>query len=126
MVTSSTGSELGALESVFVLDFLTGRLVGSTLDPKTGRFHRFYIRNVGADFGVQPRSIPKYAISSGIMPFSHAGKTEAANGVLYISELTSGQVAAYGYPYSDSEKVLPPKLIELLDVFAFRDIAQIK
>ncbi|MDG2391044.1 MAG: hypothetical protein P8M30_17185 [Planctomycetaceae bacterium] len=122
MVTSSTGSDLGALESVFVLDFLTGRLVGSTMNPKTGRFHRFYIRDIGADFRVQPNTKPQYTIATGIMPFSHAGKTEAANGIIYISELTSGKVAAYGYPFSASDKILPAMPIALLDVFAFREI----
>lgn len=126
MITSSTGNELGALESVFVLDFLTGRLVGSTIDPMTGRFHRFYIRDIGADFRVQPRTKPQYVISTGIMPFSHAGKTDVANGVIYISELSSGKVAAYSYPYSASDKILPAMPIKLLDVFAFREVPTVQ
>jgi len=125
MITVPTGSNFGSVESVFVLDFLTGRLVGATMDPQTGRFTRFYVRNVGADFGVRPRTKPQYAISSGMMPFTAAGNNTTANGILYVSELTSGKVAAYGYPYSTSNKVLPPMPIGLLDVFPFREVSPV-
>lgn len=123
ILTIPTGSTFGAVETVFVLDFLTGQLVGATMDPQAGVFTRFYTRNVAIDFGLRARSKPVYAIASGMMPFSNVGKVNNANGVIYIAELTSGKVAAYGYPYAEANKVLPPMPIVPLDIFGFREVA---
>lgn len=123
MLTVPTGSQEGDVESVFVLDFETGELTGSTINPQTGRFTRFYRRDIRADFGVRPQAKPRYTLSAGVVPFSTTGQIPAADGVIYISELTSGQVAAYAYPYSPTDKALATLPIGLLDVYAFREVA---
>ncbi|MBD3675751.1 MAG: hypothetical protein HUJ26_19760 [Planctomycetaceae bacterium] len=122
MLTVPTGTREGDVESIFTLNYQTGQLVGATLDPNTGRFTRFYRRDIKPDFGVSPQAKPLYTMSAGTVPFSRTGKIQAADGVLYISELNSGQVAAYAYPFSPSDKVLPTMPIGLLDVFAFREV----
>lgn len=123
LLTLPTGSTFGAVETVFVLDFLTGQLVGATMDPQASVFTRFYTRNVAVDFGLRPRAKPRYAIAGGMMPFSNVGKTGNSNGVIYIAELTSGKVAAYGYPYAEAQKILPPMPVVPLDIFGFREVA---
>ena len=123
MVTVPTGSGVGEVESVFVLDFKTGQLTGATMNSQTGRFTRFYRRGIRADFGIGPQSRPSFTITAGAVPFSTAGKIQAADGVLYISELTTGKVAAYAYPYNESDKVLPTLPIGLLDLYAFREVS---
>lgn len=123
VITVPTGSSFGAVETVFVLDFLTGQLVGATMDPQAAIFTRFYTRNVAIDFGLRPRSKPKYAISAGMMPFSNVGRNSNANGVIYVAELSSGRVGAYTYPYAEAQKVLPPMPVVPLDHFSFREVA---
>lgn len=122
MFTVQSGVFNGGVDSIFILDFLTGQLVGASLDPASMKFTRFYYRNIAADFGVNPRSRPVYAIASGDMPFAATGKLTLANGVIYVAELTSGKVAAYAYPYDPTTGTAPPVAIAPVDIFPFREV----
>lgn len=105
------------LDSVFVFDFLTGNLVGATMDPAVGKFKIAYGRNVAQDFGISPRVRPVYGIATGNMPLEN---NSSAQGVIYISELTSGKVAAYTYATNRVGAGAGPLVV--LDVFPFREI----
>lgn len=105
------------LDSVFVLDFLTGNLVGATMDPTLGKFKLIYGRNIVRDFRLGPRIRPVYGIATGNMPLEN---NSSAQGVIYISELTSGKVAAYTYATNFAGAGAGP--LVLLDMFGFREI----
>lgn len=108
------------LEAVFVLDFLTGQLKGAVLG-KTGKFTHFYYRNVAADFQVNPSATPHYAFVQGTAQLPSKGRATMATGVIYIGELTSGKIAAYGFPYNDTSRPVGPIAMAPMHTFAFRE-----
>ena len=108
------------LEGVFVLDFLTGQLKGAVLG-KVGRFTHFYYRNVAADFSVDPSATPHYAFVTGTAQLTSQGRVTMASGVIYVGELTSGKVVAYGFPYNDTNRVMAPVPLSPMHTFPFRE-----
>lgn len=108
------------LEGVFVLDFLTGQLKGAVL-TKTGRFTHFYMRNIAADFQLDPAATPHYAIVQGNAQLPSQGRLTMATGVIYVAELTTGRVAAYGFPYNETNRAVGPIALAPLDKFQFRE-----
>ncbi len=85
-------------EAVFVLDHLTGILRGGHINGGGGGVTTIYEWNVAADFQVNPATPePKYVMVSGAAQLRGGGGGQPANGVLYIGELTSGMVVAYGF-----------------------------
>ena len=117
-------SILDTVEGVFVLDFLTGRLTGAVLNAKVGKFGHAYYRNVAADFQVDPKAEPNYAIICGRAQLPRQGRLSMATGVVYIAELTSGRVNAYGFAYNESNRAVPPAEMIPLDTFPFREATQ--
>jgi hypothetical protein len=110
------------LEGVFVLDFLTGQLKGAVLG-KGGKFTHSYFRNVAADFQVDPAANPHYAIVQGNAQLPSQGRFTMATGVVYVGEMTSGKVAAYGFIYNDTTRPVGPIALTPLDTFPFREAA---
>jgi hypothetical protein len=108
------------LEGVFVLDFLTGQLKGAVVG-KAGKFSHFYYRNLAADFQVDPSATPHYSIVQGNAQLPSQGRLTMATGVIYVGELTSGKVAAYGFAYNDTARPVGPLPLAPLDTFAFRE-----
>jgi hypothetical protein len=117
-------SILDTVEGVFVLDFLTGRLTGAVLNAKAGVFGHAYFRNVAADFKVDPTGNTNYAIVAGRAQLPSRGRVSMATGVVYVAELSSGRVIAYGFPYNESPRPVPPVEMGILDNFAFREAIQ--
>ena len=110
------------LEGVFVLDFLTGQLKGAVLG-KNGKFTHTYFRNIAADFQVDPAATPHYAIVQGNAQLPSQGRFTMATGVIYIGEMTSGKVAAYGFVFNDTARPVGPIALAPLDTFPFREAA---
>lgn len=108
------------LEGVFVLDFLTGQLRGAVLG-QNGKFTHFYTRNIAADFQVDPSATPHYAIVQGNAQLPSQGRMTMATGVIYVGELSSGQVVAYGFPYNDTNRPMGPIPMARLHNFPFRE-----
>jgi hypothetical protein len=109
------------LEGIFVLDFLTGTLRGAVLNEQTAKFSQFYLRNVAQDFQVDPKKEPRYAIVTGVANINSRPGFQAANGVVYVAELSSGKVAAYGFPYVPARGPLPVVPMVPLDTLQFRE-----
>ncbi|RLS58766.1 MAG: hypothetical protein DWH91_01705 [Planctomycetota bacterium] len=105
-------------EAVFVLDSVTGRLVGAAHNQQTGGFTQAFVRNVAADFGVIENA--KYLMVPGFVTTrgGAAGGTPA-NGGIYVAELTSGKVGLYGFLYNN-RNTAPQELIPIAN-FSFRD-----
>lgn len=109
------------LDGIFVLDFLTGTLRGAVLNEQNATFTQFYLRNVAQDFQVDPKKEPHYAIVTGVANINARPGFQAANGVIYVAELSSGKVIAYGFPYVVSRIPLPPVQLIPLSTLQFRE-----
>jgi hypothetical protein len=102
-----------------MLDFVTGQIRGGAINPKIGSFTSFWSRDLAKDFHVPAGDKPRYCIVSGHLQMPAANGVNFASGVLYVGELTTGKVTAYGIPRN-----LPGggQVVALtaLDTFAFR------
>lgn len=118
-VTVSTGIE--DTEAIFILDHLTGLLRGGFMNPN-GQFAYTYFYNVAGDFQINPATPePKYCIVAGRSALRSAGGSQPANGVVYVAELTSGNVIAYGFPAPRGRGSAAPIPMIRLDGFGFRE-----
>ncbi len=119
ITTCETG--LAMPETVFVLDFLTGRLFGATLNQQTGTFTNSYFRMIAGDFQLDATNKPKYTIIPGRADLTSGRGTTSGASVIYIGELNSGKVIAYRFQVRISRTPLPTQPIEPLDQFMFRE-----
>lgn len=109
-------------EGVFVIDYLTGQLKGGVVNARQNIFTNFYYRNLAADFQVDPKAKPAYAMVAG-----NRGQNVGQNGVtlgagtIYVAELTSGKVVAYTFPYTEVRGKTPAVQMTPMDTFPFRD-----
>jgi hypothetical protein len=119
MATASV-NPITPLEGVFVLDFLTGTLRGAVLNEQSALFTQFYYRDLAKDFNVDPKKEPSYAMVTGVANINARPGFQASNGVIYIAELSSGLVRAYGFSYTVARAPMPPIPMVPLDKFPFR------
>jgi hypothetical protein len=107
-------------DALYTLDFLTGDLKGAAINPSNAKFTQFFYRNIMADFGLDPTVKAKWTIVAGNTTLNSGGGGTAAPTVLYVSELNSGLVVAYGYATQESQVPLGVKPFLPLDRFRFR------
>jgi hypothetical protein len=119
-------------EGVFCLDSLTGELKGAVLSTQNGKFSFQFQTNVAADLKVEATKGAKYLMVSGLANFRKtAGQAQFGTSVIYVAELNSGVVAAYGIPWNRAARTGGPgtaamaQAIRLvpLDVWKFREVA---
>jgi hypothetical protein len=108
------------LEAVFVLNHLTGRLVGGLINEQLGSFGYGFEHNVAADFKTASKD-PKYAVVSGGANLRGSGGVTPAVGVLYIAELSSGAVIAYAIPRPTTRNAGAVLPLVSIGVFKFAD-----
>lgn len=113
--------ETGVPEGVFVLNNLTGMLVGSALNESTSRFSISYMHNVAADFQTGNTPDPRYAIVTGPANLRNSGGVQPAFGVIYVAELSSGRVIAYGFPRPTNRNMGSTNPLVILDAFQFAE-----
>ncbi|MBN2477048.1 MAG: hypothetical protein JXB62_20745 [Pirellulales bacterium] len=88
------------VEAVFFLDFLTGDLRAVALG-KQGKFNAFYEYNVLNDLGIDPSKNPRFLMVTGVANLQRMGqRMYPGNSVVYVAEITTGRVAAYGIPWN--------------------------
>ncbi len=119
-----TGDIDTGIEGVFTLDPLTGELRGAVLDPRKAKFvARYAYPSVAKDF--EAAKNPKFLMVTGLGEIRQGPSGRAAHCVLYVAEVTSGRVVAYGVPW-DPSKVATPKgylaTVVPLDSFNARDV----
>jgi hypothetical protein len=117
----TTETYVGSPESIFVLDFLTGRLMGATLNQQSASFTNFYARSITADFGIDGANKPKFTIIPGRADLTSGRGSTTSSGVLYVGELTSGKVVCYRFAYRQSRTPLPVVPLEPVAFFNFRE-----
>ena len=105
-------------DAIFVLDSVTGRLVGAAHNVQSGTFSQIWTRSVAADFGVVENA--QYLMTSGFLRTQGAsGGTPAQSGI-YVAELTSGKVALYGFLINNRNQASTTELVAIAS-FPFRD-----
>jgi hypothetical protein len=108
MVTIPVGTSAAGIndpmDGVFILDFFTGQLRGAVLNRQTGQFVSYYLRNLAKDFELEANANaePHYCMVTGYAQLPSAGGATMASGVIYVGELTSGKVVAYGFPWKET------------------------
>ena len=121
----TTPAQLGNPEAVFVVDFVTGRLIGGAFNTQSGGFTQSYSRDLAADFNVaedaQYVMVPgeMQTLGAGVARGGAAGGSPATGGI-YIGELTSGLVILYGFRYTNSNRQVPDQSLVKLAQFPWR------
>lgn len=112
----------GSSEAVFILDFVTGRLLGAAHNTNPQQsptvFTQTYARNLAADFGVVDNA--QYVMVPGRAIFRATGGPPPATGAIYVGELTSGIVNMYGFNYIQSNRQVPVQTLTLVGSFPWR------
>lgn len=120
------------IEAIFSLDFRTGSLRGAALDFKSGKFNAFYkYDNVNTDLGVDSAKAPEYTMTTGIFVARQvANRVRLGGCVVYVTEATTGKVAAYAVPWdhatASAGRTIKSPLV-LLDVLpSFLDAGMVR
>jgi hypothetical protein len=99
----ATGFVDEGIEAVYFLDFLTGDLNAVVLGRQGNRFVALYRHNVVADLGVDPSKNPKYLMVTGTADMRrYTGRVQLSPSLVYVAEVTTGNVAAYAIPWERS------------------------
>lgn len=97
---AATGFVDDGVEAVYFLDFLTGDLNALVLGRQGRGFVAMYGRNVIADLAVDQAKNPKYLMVTGAADMRRTvGRVQLSPSVVYVAEVTTGNVAAYAIPW---------------------------
>jgi hypothetical protein len=97
----ATGPIDDGIEGLFVLDFITGQLQASVLNPRTGAIGGLFKVNVVGDLGVEQGKQPKYLLATGKATFrSGGGNVRPAESIVYVADENTGRFAAYYLPWN--------------------------
>lgn len=97
----ATGPIDEGTEGLFVLDFITGELQCSVLNPRTGQLGGMFKHNVVRDLGVEAGKQPEYLMVTGAANFRvTGGNVRPADSVVYIADGNTGRFAAYMLPWN--------------------------
>ena len=115
----ATGMLLPELEAVYLLDFKSGKLMGTVLNRQTGKFQQSYVRNLADDFALAARAKPKFMMVTGMVQVARA--QVPISHVLYVAEVNSGRMAAYFMPYrGETTRGTTSEELQILDAVPFR------
>ena len=98
----ATGPVDEETEAVYFLDFLTGNLNAVVLGKRGNGFTAFYQRDVLTDLGVDPSKNPRFMMVTGMtsQQLTRTARTRPSLAAVYVAEVTTGKVAAYGIPWN--------------------------
>lgn len=100
------------LEGVFVLDGVTGELKGAAMNVQTRTFNTWFEYNVTRDLPTNTKN-PQYRIVTGVTNIRQVvAAGQLGRTVIYVAEVTSGQVVAYGVPWVTGRHSSPVMLRE--------------
>ncbi|MCA9040502.1 MAG: hypothetical protein KDA65_09165 [Planctomycetaceae bacterium] len=118
----------GSSEAVFILDLVSGQLRGAWMNPRNGRFTNFYSYNVAGDFnlnGLDSNVLPSFTMATGRSNLNNVGRGQIGDGIVYIGELSTGQVNAYMLQYNNNQNLQGQQApITRLDSFPWRTVLE--
>ncbi len=120
----ATGLVEDQMEAVYMLDFITGDLKACVLSINTRTFLTFYSYNVSKDFGSIKN--PKYLMVTGMADVRRQLNVPIGVSVIYVAEMTSGQLACYGLPWTPGRQQLNTTIKGTflpMDIIKFRTAA---
>ncbi len=113
-------------EAVFVLDTLTGDIKAYVIHPFTGKFSGFFQANVLKDLGIANPKRARFTMVTGQQVFRRGpGVAQMADCVLYVAELSTGRMVAYGLPWNRAFRTSargPTSPMVRLDGVQFRQV----
>ena len=121
-----TGTIDPEVEAIYLLDYVTGDLKAAVLSINTRTFNTFYTYNVSKDFAANGVKNPRYLMVSGFADMRRAAAVPIGQGVIYIAEMTTGQLACYGLPWTPGRQSQAGNITTTfipLDKFKFRTTA---
>jgi hypothetical protein len=88
------------VEGIFVLDDVTGELKGAALNLQLRRINTFFEYNITNDLPASNTKNPQYRIVSGGANIrQNVAAGTLAHSVLYVADVTTGQLVVYGIPW---------------------------
>lgn len=97
----STGLLDNTVEGVFFLDGLTGVLKGAAMNVVNYQFTTVFETNVLNDMKLDPSKSPKFLMVTGLAELRRtATQFQPGLALIYIAELNSGTLAAYGVQWN--------------------------
>lgn len=101
-VAIASGPIDDGMEGLFTLDFLTGELACTVVNPRTGTLGGLYRHSVVKDLPVEDGKQPKFLMVTAIANFRTgvAGNTRPAQSVLYVCDAHTGKWACYMLPWN--------------------------
>lgn len=104
----ATGAVDNSLEGVYFLDTLTGDLKGAVINLANGQFATFYQSNILKDFQSDGSKPPKFLMVTGLAALRHGpSQIQPGLAVVYVMEVNSGILAAYGVPWNGGRQLVP-------------------
>jgi hypothetical protein len=93
------------VEAVYMLDFVTGDLRAAVLNIQTGKFNAGFTYKVDADLLKPGTKNPRYLMVTGIANIRRQTQNVTrGRSIVYVAEVTSGQMAAYAIPWAPSRQ----------------------
>ena len=121
----ATGQLTMSLEAVYLLDFKSGKLLGTVMNQQSGQFQQAFARDLQQDFSLNTRQKPKFIMVTGAMQSARA--QVPVNHVLYVAELNSGKMGAYFMPYrGETARGVGTEELKVMDMMTFRQTGPIR
>jgi len=100
------------VDGVWLLDYRTGKLLGTVVNRATGRISGFAEADLVKEFGIPPRSPCHFLMTT--------GQIGPGQSVLYLVELVSGRFAVYSLALNPEGPVPGSVQIRRHDMVSFR------
>lgn len=117
---ATCATQAGFTDAVFVLDHVTGRLTGASYNAQAGAFTQAYYRSIAQDFGLTEAGTFVMCPGNLLLTGRSGGDPPGLEGV-FIAELSTGKVAVYGFGYSNRRTGVPPRELQALATYDFRE-----
>jgi hypothetical protein len=89
------------MEAIVSLDHVSCELTGYVIDRFSGKFIIQYRHNVASDFALRAGRVPRFIMVAGQANFQQfSGNDRLADGIIYVTEESSGRLVAYGIPWN--------------------------
>ena len=96
----ATGSLGSGVEALFMLDGLTGELRAVAINPNKKQFTVELKANVAKDMKIEEGKAPKFIMVTGACDLRSQGLTQYGDSVVYVAEMTTGQLMVYAMPFN--------------------------
>lgn len=98
-ISMATGKITAEVESLFILDHLTGKLQCWLLNPRTGDVGGIYVANVNEALELD-KGEADFVMTTGDFFFRSSNANRLANTVCYVGDGKSGKVAGFSLAYN--------------------------